>query len=197
MRACCSTSPARTAHGRRETVRLLCQRRRWPLVTCDVEAMLQAAPDVSDAAVRLTRECMLRRAALCLVNFQALAADDANTRRQLVIIAAALRDLPVPTFLLSDRPLATRGAFDGAAVIELSFGMPDEQRRLKLWDAVLDGSDVSVGEVDRAALAATFRLTPGGMTAALAAAQAAARWRFLDAPVVEMSDLTAACLRRR
>ncbi|WP_152042260.1 ATP-binding protein [Salinigranum salinum] len=162
--------------GKAAAVAALCAIDGTPILTVDARAI---EPSRSrDTFVRLRREAHLQAAALYLRQFPsarpAATAEDESERvdPEPVDPDRLLGEVDAfdgPVFLSGERPLPSRLLVGVVRhdVATLHLPRPDYEHRRALWEAVDDLPD----SVDTAALAATFRLTAGGIRDAMAAAR--------------------------
>jgi DNA polymerase III delta prime subunit len=141
------------------------------------------------------REARLQGAALGFENADALFAADALGSRRLnaVLEAAVCGRL---TILFSRHGGRVNNPPEGCGVVRQELGVPDVTARARVWERCLSRGGgrgkVRAEGVDVAALASRYRLTPGQIRAAVAAAADRARRRS-GPPRVTMDDLTAGC----
>jgi hypothetical protein len=176
--------------GTEQAVSAICAERGIDrLLVCDADSLLSrvvAGRTDTDRRTTITarlhllvREARLRGCPIHLRRAEVLFGDDADTEsgtgsatdRKGDIASAAVGVLdraPGPLFVTgtADLPASARTRPTGHAVATVRFPLSDYANRLRAWEAV----DLPAS-VDPTALAATFRLTPGGIDRAVALAR--------------------------
>jgi ATP-dependent 26S proteasome regulatory subunit len=164
-----------------------------PVIVGDVEQMLGGPLGFEQAVLLLSREAVLQPAALCLENLDGLLAEPDKHRAQLKSLVDAVRTFSRLTFLLGAQAWRLQGWFDNETFVALEMPRTDVVSRKQHWESYLNGHYRFADDVDWGALAGKFRLYPGQMREALAAAENLARWRASADAQITMADLHQAC----
>ena len=184
--------------GRRSLVAAICQRRGLRLLRVDTGrlATLPAAA-FEESLLVLARESTLQPTALCLENLDPLLEDDAPSAHGLRAIVQMLRMFLPVTFVVGQRPWSPESLFGDGVFQSLPLNLPEAAEARRTWieelsDAVLAPE---VGGPERAAaeLAGRFRLSPGQIHDAVAAAQTRALWEKSERPWLTLPDLYWGC----
>lgn len=179
--------------GKRWLANLVCRDLCIPLIACDVSKLLAAENSFEEMMWLLGREAALRKAALCLENFDRLLADDDKHLLELKLLIESIRAFPTLTFLLGRQPWKPQSLLGEDAFVHLDFPTPDEKIRKQLWEMNLKGNFQVADDADQEVLAGKFKLTPGQIRDAISAAENLARWRSPYDVRVTITDLYAAC----
>jgi hypothetical protein len=160
------------------------------LVTVDVGAMLKGDAErverVGGDVARAVREAALQGAALFLEGFDELLSDDRDASREAIL--RSLQRWPLVACLSGEVPWVP--ATDERAIAErLCLFAPDARDRLALWRTSLDGRSSELDETELTALASKFRLQPGQIRGASAAAVNLARSRDPGGRRLTVADL--------
>ena len=177
--------------GKLEMAEDICRELRSPLLVVDAERMVEDANSFDELAWLVCREALLKRAALCIENFDLLVADNDKRRAQLNSLLATLRDIPLLTFLLGKTEWKPQGIFGARMFIAQEFRVPGERARHRLWKRGLAPYSHTASDEELTVLADKFRFTPGQIRDAIFAAQAGAMLRSQDG-AINLSDLYAA-----
>lgn len=163
------------------------------LVMADVEQMLSAPLGFEEVSWLLCREAVLQPAVLCLENFDGLLAEPDKHRGHVKALVEALRTFARVAFLLGSQSWQPQGVLREEVFIAREMPRTDVLTRKHLWEIHLNGHHQLAEDVDWGVLASNFRLQPGQMREAMAAAENLARWRSPADGCITMADLYAAC----
>ena len=163
------------------------------LIVGDVEQMLSGPLGFEETMWLLCREAVLQRAVLCLEHVDGLLAEPDKHRALVQVLVEAIRTFTRVAFLLGSQVWQPQGMLRGEAFIALEMPHTDVMLRKQLWQSYLQGHHRLADDVDEGVLASTFRLQPGQIREALAAAETLARWRSPAEGDITMADLYAAC----
>ena len=188
----------RPGTGRRSLVVAIAQRHDLRLLRVDA-GRLAALPTTTfeESLVLLARECLLQPTAVCLENIDPLLEDDAATAQALRAIARAVQPLTPLTFVVGQRPWLPEHLFGEGVFQSIALDLPDAADAQRIWAEALEDVPLEpdTGGPDRAAieLAGRFRLSPGQIQDAVAAAQARALWEKPRGSSLSLSDLYRGC----
>jgi hypothetical protein len=90
------------------------------------------------------------------------------TAEALAVIAPALRDPPLPVFLMAGEGAAWRAALTGCPLLEIAFPLPDRLSRRRLWSEALQRAGLPAETAAVSEVADRFRLAPRQIAAAAA-----------------------------
>lgn len=175
--------------GRRAAAHALAATFGWPVLFVDLTRVLAGDAHIAQVARLAEREARLRGAMLVWQRFEALFAETVPEPERQAFFDALAGGWPVvlagntdwePATALRDRPLW-----------RVEFPVPDLAERQALWLAHLNGRGVELPPHELGAVAGQFRLTPGQIRDAAAAARARAQARDPQDPVVVADDLYA------
>jgi AAA+ superfamily predicted ATPase len=175
--------------GRRAAARALAAALDRPALFVDLASVLAGDVHVAQAARVAEREARLRGALLVWQRFEALFAETVAEPERQAFFDSLAGGWPVilagnadwePATALRERPLW-----------RLEFPVPDLAERQALWLANLNGKGVELPANEPGAVAGQFRLTPGQIHDAAAAARALAQARDPQDPIVVTDDLYA------
>jgi AAA+ superfamily predicted ATPase len=164
--------------GKRQTAAALAAWTGSQLLAAQLNHLPAAGSDAIDLLRVLVREAELQDAILYLTGLDALRADDHAAEYDALLAAVAAA--PGITILAGCRPWGVDTPTPGEEPLDLiavPFVLPDAVGRAACWHTRLTeaGCPITASSLD--ALSARFRLTPGQISAAVAAAQNSARWR--------------------
>ena len=179
--------------GKRSLVNAICSDLDIRLIVCDVSKLMADEVPFAEIVWLLGREAALGRAALSFENFDVLLTADDKHIPELNSLAESIRAFSCLTFLIGGQPWHPQGLFGDTPFIQIDLPTADFKIRKQVWETGLNGISPVAPDVDAAALAETFRITPGQIRDALGAAENLARWRSTDDAAVTMADLFAAC----
>jgi SpoVK/Ycf46/Vps4 family AAA+-type ATPase len=188
----------RRGSGRRSLVAAVCQHRGLRLLRVDAARLVSlTAPALDDAMVALAREARLEPTAVCLENLDHLIEEDGPSAHALHTVAGVLGTFSPVSFVVGQRAWAPEGQFGEAVFHSVPVGLPDVASAHRIWfdeltDALLAPE---VGGRARAAteLASRFRLSPGQIHDAVAAAQTRALWHRPANSALTLHDLYRGC----
>jgi hypothetical protein len=188
----------RPGSGRRSLIAAVCQQRGLRLLRLDGGRLatlpLQA---LDDSLLALAREAMLQPAAPCVENVDHLLDDDNPSAQSLRALAAVLRTFAPVSFIVGQRPWSPDGLFADAVFHDIAIGLPDVVSAHRMWAEELSDTPLApeVGGRARAAaeLAGRFRLSPGQIRDAVAAAQTRALWQRSEGAPLTLQDLYRGC----
>ncbi len=179
----------RRGSGRKTTAEALCRRLGRRLLTIDLELLAATdEPTFDEVLRRAGREARLQDAVVAGLGLDAfLGREHDRRRRRLLRAFDALADFAV---LIGEGGGEVLDASARSPRLRLCLPRPTAADRRRLWRRSLNGNDVGA---DVETLAAGFRLTPGEIGEAVAAARLAARWRDPEDPRPTAADFAAAC----
>jgi SpoVK/Ycf46/Vps4 family AAA+-type ATPase len=178
--------------GKRSLARVVCGDIGLSLIVADARKLTCGRVPGEEILALLGRETVLGPAALCLENLNSLLDDEGKSQPYLRTLAEVTGTLSRLTFLLGTRSWTPQGLFDGQVFVNVPLAIPDFESRMRLWQSCMKGHVSQVSELDLASLAVQFRITPGQIRDAAAAAEASALWRSPESPEVTPDDLYAA-----
>ncbi len=165
----------------------------FPLIVGDVIQLLSHPLGFEEAIWLLCREAVLQQAVLCLEHCDVLLAEPEKHHVQLKSLGEAMRTCTRVAFLLGSQVWQPPGVLREEVFIALVMPRTDAMSRKRLWESHLNGQYRLAEDVDWGMLASNFRLQPGQIRKALAAAETLARWRSPVEGCITMADLYAAC----
>jgi hypothetical protein len=165
----------------------------FPLIVGDVVQILSSPLGFEEAIWLLCREAMLQQAVLCLEHFDVLLAEPDKQHVQLKSLGEAMSACTRVAFLLGSQVWQPQGVLRQEVFIALAMPHTDAMTRKRLWESHCNGQYRLAEDVDWGVLASNFRLQPGQIREALAAAEQLARWRSPVEGCITMADLYAAC----
>ena len=164
-----------------------------PVLVGDVEQMLSGPLGFEETIWLLCREAILQPAVLCLEHVDNLLAESDKHRVHIQALVEAMHAFVRVAFLLGSKVWQPQGVLSDEAFIALEMPHMDVMTRKQLWQRYLQGHHRLADDVDWGVLASNFRLQPGQMREALAAAETLACWRSPAEGCITMADLCAAC----
>jgi SpoVK/Ycf46/Vps4 family AAA+-type ATPase len=179
--------------GKHALAEAVCHEFGIPMLVCDLEKTLNLAAPFEEAVWLLGREAALHQAAICLENFDCLAADEEKNRDRIGALTHAIRTFSTLTFLLDRCSWKPHGDVSGQTFISLALPIPDEMARKEFWLRECAGLGQVDNDVDWDGLAGRFRFTHGQIRVAVATARDSAAWRDPDDRSITSDDLYAAC----
>jgi hypothetical protein len=188
----------RQGSGRKSLIAAVCQQRGLRLLRVDAGRLLSLSGQAFDGAlVALAREAMLQATAPCLENVDHLLEDDAPPAQGLRAVCAVLGTFAPVSFVVAQRAWSPEGLFGDAVFHSVPVGLPDAAAAHRIWVEELTDTPlaVEVGGRERAAteLASRFRLSPGQIRDAIAAAQTRTLWQRPGDPALTLHDLYRGC----
>ena len=175
--------------GKRLLTEAVCYELGLPLLVVDVVKVVGDQAPLEETIWLLGREAVLQSASLCLQEFDRLL-DDKHAS-QLKSLFEVAKTFSLTVFLLSSRSWNPPGPLE--AFIEVEMPIPDAGKRKRLWETHLNGRSPLSTFDEANALASKFRLTPGQIQEAVAAARNLARLRSPEDGELTVEDLRAAC----
>lgn len=174
-------------HARRDIAAALAARHNMRLLTVDALAAYQSGDNFSDALRLILREAWFQGAVLHIDQVEALA-DAAPANRATAQLFDALSSARTITLLAGEAPPRFNGQHI-TRLVTLPVRMPAAAERRTCWRDACRSAGISPGDAALDALAARFRLMPGQIAQAVAAAQGTAATRHTpDAPAVVTAD---------
>ncbi len=178
--------------GRQAAAESLCAELEIGLLRVESERLLGLDRDaLATIARRLTREALLQNAGLYWADFDALLADD--RRGELDVLLRELEIRPGLSFLAGSAAWEPLGALRDRPFARFAFPRPSHGQRAQCWTQSLKNVVSADAGLDCAALADSFRFTPGQIRDAVASARNLARWRDPERCAVAQDDLQQAC----
>ncbi|NPV90577.1 MAG: ATP-binding protein [Firmicutes bacterium] len=191
--------------GKKLQARHLCRFFGQSLVVADLDKILNLDAPFTETVQRVTREAVLRKAALCFENCQVLLArpdeaggegnrprQGASLYRYLHEVIRAGQSFPNQFFLLSESPFRHPELIPDFSFVEIELSVPGEMEREMLWRHFSQGYECSE-DIDWSAMAGKFRFTPGQILGALARAADEASWKAPGRAEIETEVLHRAC----
>ena len=178
--------------GKRLLAQAICDEVKLPVLLVESDRMAAGQIPLEEALWLLGREAALQSAALCFQDFDSLLVDD----KQALLVKSLLevtKTFSLTLFLLGRRTWKPLGLLNDVAFVDCEIPIPDDGIRKSLWKGHLNGRSPLASDADAGALASKFRLTPGQIQDALAAAGNLARWRSPEIGTLTAEDLHAAC----
>jgi hypothetical protein len=174
--------------GRRALPEALCADAGLPLLTVALDQLVERGGDPVELAGRITREALLRGAAILWQGAGRLLTDD-TLRDWRAALLGALDEHPGCSFLAIERPWEARGALRRCRFLrielpELTYSGRDQVWRRQLGAACPDDAALQT-------LASTFRLSGGQIRDAALMARTLSDWGGGEAP--GRAELYAAC----
>ncbi|HEU4597384.1 MAG TPA: ATP-binding protein [Pyrinomonadaceae bacterium] len=181
--------------GKKTLAAALCGELGIPLLVVDLRRVLEGSHDFEEGLRAVTREAMLRPAALFLEHFDLLVheGEKEKSSAHLRAVADAVEDFSWLTFVATPYEWESAGLFGEHVLLGVALPAPDAEERARLWGALADGGASFAPEVEWEDLAGRFRLTPGKLRDAHIAARNYAHLRDGDAAQVRDDDLYRAC----
>jgi AAA+ superfamily predicted ATPase len=178
--------------GKRLLAEAICQELKLPLLLVQADQMVSGQMPPEEALLLLGREAVLQSASLCIQDFDSLLANDKQALL-LKSLVEVIKTFSLTVFLLGRRTWKPLGLLNEVAFVDCEIPIPDDGIRKRLWRTHLNGGSPLASDADAGALASKFRLTPGQIQDALAAAGNLARWRSPELETISAEDLHAAC----
>jgi SpoVK/Ycf46/Vps4 family AAA+-type ATPase len=177
--------------GKQLTAEALCAELKITLLQVDLGRLLTLEQSYTSVLPRIFREALLQDAALYWTGFDALfAADKAYELEALLRYLQAHRGMSI----LAGEPIWQPGAALGVGqFVAVAFDPPGHDEGSRLWARALPDRASLAADVDLGRLANSFRLNPGQIRDAAAAAQHLAVTRDSSHPIITQSDLQHAC----
>lgn len=156
------------------------------LMFVDIEQSLEVAPHFDESLRLILREARRRQALLYFENVDVLLTEErAVNYRQLLNALDQTRNAII---LSGGKPLGS----SALRIYEANFPLPDFAQRRTCWEANLGRSNIVLDEETLDALAGSFRLPPGHIETAVAAAIDRARWRAAETAVADPCSTSSA-----
>ncbi|MCP5050017.1 MAG: ATP-binding protein [bacterium] len=188
--------------GKKRTARAFCQREELMLLTMDMKELLTCGSprQMENILERLFRETLFHPAVIYLENADALLAEGTGESRCRKVVGGMLEMVSIIVFMSGQTTWSPSARFSGTGCcfLEISFPVPLYPRRERLWASALAGGYPPAPDVTIAALASTYRFTPGQIRDAASQAGMLALKRGSgngtgDPIRIEMTDLYEAC----
>jgi AAA+ superfamily predicted ATPase len=163
--------------GKRRTAEVLAGEVGTPLLVVDLMRALAADTDFEILIKLVFREAWFRDAILYLDGLDMLRGDSYTLQYQR-LVAVLVEDAGI-TILAGEHPWVPPQVPSGhrpIGVISMPFALPDFVGRRECWQVNLAEAGIILDAYDLEALAGRFRLTPGQIAAAVAAARNHALW---------------------
>jgi AAA+ superfamily predicted ATPase len=159
--------------GRRAVAEALCAHVRSPLLTVDLDRLVESDLSPVEAARRLLREATLQGAAILWQGAdRLLQSQEPGPWRPVVL--AALDEHQGRSFLPLEQSWESRGALQRNRFLRVALPAPSYSERERLWRLRLDGD--APDDATLQALASTFRLSGGQIRDAVAMARSLTSW---------------------
>jgi AAA+ superfamily predicted ATPase len=178
--------------GRKTLARTLCSEAGVPLLVANLSDVLHRSSGFEEGVRDLFRQAILLHAAVYLEYVECLIGEDEALERNRRALRHSIDELSWLTFLSTARPWSPGDLFSGHTFFSIHLPAPVLASREELWTQLAAQSNLRIKGVNWSELATRFRLTPGGMDAALAGARDIALLREPDAAIT-MVDLIEGC----
>jgi SpoVK/Ycf46/Vps4 family AAA+-type ATPase len=181
------------ASGTRTIAEAVCRALGVPMIAADVNRLLSGSHPFADAIWLLAREAIVRSAALCLDEFDAILDDPVKSAQHLRALLDAVRLASKVSFVLGDRPWIPETQTEDQSFFGIRVTLPDNAASRDLWEAharALPGVDA---DVDWNWIASRFRFGPDQVRDALSLVPNIARWRSTGPARITMADVNDAC----
>jgi len=178
--------------GKRSMAEAVCRDLDLPLITADMERVLEANVPFSEAVWVLCREAVLQPAALCIENVDLVLADEKH-RAEMKPLLDAIGVYSRLTFLLGAQSWRPRGELAEHIFIDQEFTVPPANVRKTIWKKTLAEHLSLAGDADLGSLASNFQFTSAQIRNAVKEARALASWRLSGPPEIYLTDLQKAC----
>jgi AAA+ superfamily predicted ATPase len=178
--------------GKSSMAQAVCRDLDLPLITADLERVLEASVPFSDAVWLLCREAILQPAALCIENVDCVLSDEKH-RAEVRPLLDALGVYTRLTFLLGAQSWRPRGELAEHIFIDQEFAIPSANVRKTLWKSALVEQSSLASDADLGSLASNFQFTGTQIRNAVADARTLAGWRTTGPDGIDLPDLQKAC----
>lgn len=160
-----------------------------PLLIVDSKVLLEnGSYEMLDLVFR---EALLQKASIYFEGFDAVV-KDANTKVSPLNIIKKMDQYPYWIFLSGGQSWEPPCVFNNHGFISLDLPLPEAKNRKMLWDAFLDGYDLS-GDVDLNEISGKFKFSAGQIKDAIFTAGQVAKSRGDDDQAISLSDLYRGC----
>jgi AAA+ superfamily predicted ATPase len=177
--------------AREETVTKLCAAMGLPLLTVDLEALVESGLAFEISLRKAFQVAALESAAICVEPSDLLDAEGNAAAARRRALEAALLDMGWITFVSGASAWDPPDLLKRQWLFAQHFPVPGYAERHHLWESALSGR--AGPDVDAAALAAGFRFTSANVLNAVAGARNNARLRGQGEDPLCCSDLEVAC----
>lgn len=186
----------RRGSGKRTLIAGICRRRGLRLLRVDPTrlAAMQHA-QLEEALTLLARESALQPTAVCIEMIDPLIEDEAlvSAAQALRTIARAVQTFSPVTFVTGQRPWMPEGLFTDGSFQSVFLDLPELAEARQIWASALRDAplapDTGGAETASGELAARFRLSPGQIHEAVAAAKTRALWDRPGSPALTLTDI--------
>jgi SpoVK/Ycf46/Vps4 family AAA+-type ATPase len=189
--------------GKKSAAEAFCYQLQLPLLIVDTPALFRftrnSVSQYEKTLKQLFRETLLHTAAIYIEGFDRLVSNDDGVGRDVLqegfhqeLIARAVEEFSIITFLSGEKQWHPRGRFRGQRFVLLEFSVPTYPLRRRLWEQYLELS----GDIDIDGIAGKFHFTAGQIRdAAVEAGNLAAMRRSTgnDNIGITMEDLYRGC----
>lgn len=160
-----------------------------PLLIVDSKALLEdGSYEMLDLVLR---EALLHKASIYFEGFDAVVKDTSSKVSPLSVIKK-MDQFPNWIFLSGEQSWEPPCVFNNHGFISLKLPLPDANERKMLWEAFLDGYDLS-GDVNLGEISSKFKLSGGQIKDAIFTADQIAKFRSDDNFAISLSDLYQGC----
>ena len=160
-----------------------------PLLIVDSNVLLEdGSYEMLDLVLR---EALLQNASIYFEGFDAVV-KDTNSKVSSLSIIKKMDQFPNWIFLSGEQSWEPPCVFNNHGFISLDIPLPDAKKRKILWEAFLDGYDLS-GEVDLDEISSKFKFSGGQIKDAIFTAVQIAKSRSDDDLALSLSDLYRGC----
>jgi SpoVK/Ycf46/Vps4 family AAA+-type ATPase len=179
--------------GKTTAAEALCHEWNLPLMTVDVEGMLNADLELRTSIGLVFRESFLRPAAVCFERFDLLLRDGEKAAQGRFELLNALRELSWLTILEGETPWYPPDDLRQHLFCAIEFPLPGCSLREKIWEAALQESGADSNGLDLPALAGRFIFSGRQIQEAVRLARSYALPRDPVDCRLTIGDLYAAC----
>ncbi|HUW68059.1 MAG TPA: ATP-binding protein [Candidatus Nanoarchaeia archaeon] len=160
-----------------------------PLLIVDSKALLEdGSYEMLDLVLR---EALLHKASIYFEGFDAVVKDTSSKVSPLSVIKK-MDQFPNWIFLSGEQSWEPPCVFNNHGFISLKLPLPDANERKMLWEAFLDGYDLS-GDVNLGEISSKFKLSGGQIKDAIFTADQIAKFRSDDNFAISLTDLYRGC----
>jgi SpoVK/Ycf46/Vps4 family AAA+-type ATPase len=179
--------------GRKTLAAALCRELGVPLLVVDLRELRLRFQQVGEALHRALREAVLQPCALFVEHFDLIQAEGDDRAASLrAHFARCIEEFSWLTFLSTEQGWEAAGLFKDHVFLSIELPAPDVHKRARMWEEFAN-SNGTRPVVRWEELASKFKLTPGQMLDALAAARNYAALRSADSPALTADDLHQGC----
>jgi len=179
--------------GKRTTAEAICCHLGVPLLSVDVNRMMEADIPLELSLPLIFREGRLQNAALYFGGYDLLLSDEKGTESATQNMIQEFVGYPQWVFLAGEKDWAPKEVLHTKPFITIEFPLPPYSVRRQLWEGHWSDQSSLAGDVDLIDLADKFRLSGGQIGDAVTTARSLALWRGPENGLVTTQDLYSAC----